>query len=89
MSHADAALTPFRRLKLARLIVEDGWSVARVAERFQVSWPTAKRWADRYRELRPAGMKDRRDDLFTQLVAMSLGRRPILRMPKCCMRRLA
>jgi transposase InsO family protein len=39
--------------------VEDGWPIARVAERFQVSWPTAKRWADRYRELGEAGMQDR------------------------------
>jgi transposase InsO family protein len=59
VSHANAALTPIHRLKLARLIVEDGWSVARAAERFQVSWPTAKRWADRYREWGPAGMQDR------------------------------
>jgi transposase InsO family protein len=33
--------------------------VARAAERFDVSWPTAKRWADRYRELGEAGMADR------------------------------
>jgi transposase InsO family protein len=59
VSHANAALTPRARLKLARLIVEDGWSVARAAERFQVAWPTAKRWADRYRELGEAGMTDR------------------------------
>ena len=59
MSHANAALTPRARLKLARLIVEDGWPVARAAERFQVSWPTAKRWADRYRQLGAAGMQDR------------------------------
>jgi transposase len=59
VSHANAALTPRARLKLARLIVEDGWPVARVAERFQVSWPTAKRWADRYRQLGEAGMQDR------------------------------
>ena len=59
MSHANAALSPRGRLKLARLIVEDGWPVARAAERFQVSWPTAKRWADRYRDLGPGGMQDR------------------------------
>ena len=57
--HANAALTPRARLRLARLIVEDRWPVARAAERFQVSWPTAKRWADRYRELGEAGMQDR------------------------------
>ena len=59
MSHANAALTPKARLRLARLVVDDGWPVARVAERFQVSWPTAKRWADRYRQLGPNGMADR------------------------------
>ena len=59
MSHANAALTPRARLKLARLIVDDGWPVARAAERFEVSWPTAKRWADRYRQGGAAGMADR------------------------------
>jgi len=44
---------------LARLIVDDGWPVARAAERYDVSWPTAKRWADRYAEHGPAGMADR------------------------------
>jgi transposase InsO family protein len=43
---------------LARLIVEQGWPVARAAERYDVSWPTAKRWAERYRQLGPAGMVD-------------------------------
>jgi transposase InsO family protein len=56
--HANAPLTPRGRLRLARLIVEDGWSVAAAAARFQVAWPTAKRWADRYAESGPAGMQD-------------------------------
>jgi transposase InsO family protein len=47
------------RLKLARLIVDQGWPIARAAERYDVSWPTAKRWAVRYLELGPEGMKDR------------------------------
>ncbi len=59
MSHANACLTPKGRLKLARCVVEDGWSLRRAAERFQVSVPTAQRWADRYRELGEAGMVDR------------------------------
>ena len=59
MSHANAALTPRARLRLARLIVEDGWPIARAAERFQVSWATAKRWAQRYRSEGEAGMLDR------------------------------
>jgi transposase InsO family protein len=59
VSHANAALTPRARLKLARLIVDQQWPVARAAERYDVSWPTAKRWADRYRQLGPEGMADR------------------------------
>ena len=58
MSHANAALTPRARLRLARLVVDQGWPIARAAERYDVSWPTAKRWADRYRLLGPAGMID-------------------------------
>ena len=58
VSHANAALTPRARLKLARLVVDQGWPVTRAAERYDVSWPTAKRWADRYRKLGPAGMGD-------------------------------
>lgn len=59
VSHANAALTPRARLRLARLIVEEGWPVARAAERFAVSWPTANRWAQRYRLAGEAGMTDR------------------------------
>lgn len=59
MAHANAALTPKARSKLARLVVEDGWPIARAAERFQVSWPTAKRWARRYQLEGEAGMADR------------------------------
>ena len=59
MSHANAALTPRARLRLARLVVDQGWPVARAAERYDVAWPTAKRWADRYRQDGEAGMVDR------------------------------
>ena len=58
MSHANAALTPRARLRLARLVVDQGWPIARAAERYDVSWPTAKRWAERYRQLGAAGMAD-------------------------------
>ena len=58
MSHANAALTPRARLRLARLVVDQGWPIARAAERYDVAWPTAKRWAERYRRLGPAGMAD-------------------------------
>ncbi|WP_436536655.1 IS481 family transposase [Actinoplanes sp. HUAS TT8] len=59
MSHANAALTPRARLRLARLIVDDGWSPARAAERYDVSWRTAAKWAARYRAEGEAGMTDR------------------------------
>jgi hypothetical protein len=39
--------------------VDDGWPLRRAAERYQVSVPTAKRWADRYRQLGEAAMVDR------------------------------
>ena len=32
--------------------------MARAAERYDVSWPTARRWAERYRQLGPGGMGD-------------------------------
>ena len=48
MPHANAALTPRARLKVAQLVVDQGWPISEVAARFQVSWPTVKRWADRY-----------------------------------------
>ena len=49
MSHANAALTPRHRLKVAKLVVDDGHPISEVAARFQCSWPTVKRWAERYR----------------------------------------
>ncbi|MDR7330482.1 IS481 family transposase [Corynebacterium guangdongense] len=49
MVHPNAALTPKHRLKVAQLVVDDGWPIAEVAARFQCSWPTVKRWAERYR----------------------------------------
>jgi transposase InsO family protein len=58
-THANAALTPRARLKMAKLIVDDGWKIPRAAERYDVSWKTAKKWADRYRVEGPDGMFDR------------------------------
>jgi transposase InsO family protein len=59
VSHANALLTPRGRLLLARCVVEEGWSLRRAADRFQVSATTAARWAGRYREHGAAGMTDR------------------------------
>ena len=58
-THANAVLTPRQRLRLARLIVDEGWPPARAAEFFHVSWRTADKWARRYRQEGPAGMNDR------------------------------
>ncbi len=58
-THANAALTPRARLRLAVLIVDQGWPIPRAAERYDVSWRTAKKWAERYRVEGPAGMLDR------------------------------
>jgi transposase InsO family protein len=35
-------------LNVAQLVVDQGYPISEVAARFQVSWPTVKRWADRY-----------------------------------------
>ena len=59
MSHANAALTPRARLRLARIVVNDGFTYASAAKMFMVSPRTAKKWADRYRLEGPAGMADR------------------------------
>lgn len=42
MTHPNAALTPRHRLKVARLVVDDGSPISEVAARFEVSWPTVK-----------------------------------------------
>jgi transposase InsO family protein len=48
VSHANAALTPRARLKVARLVIDQRVPISEVAARFQCSWPTVKRWAERY-----------------------------------------
>ena len=59
MSHANAALTPRARLRLARLIVDDRWAAVVAAKMFMVSPVTAHKWAARYRAEGIAGMSDR------------------------------
>lgn len=58
-THSNAALTVRSRLRIARLIVDDGWPVARAAERYDVSWKTAAKWARRYQDEGIGGMYDR------------------------------
>jgi len=57
--HANAPLNEKHRLRMAKLIVEDGVPIAQAAQRFQVAWPTAKRWAERYCLHGESGMNDR------------------------------
>ena len=59
MSHRNAPLSPTGRERLARCVVEDGWSLRRAADRFGVSVTTVQRWARRYREHGKDGMVDR------------------------------
>jgi leucine-zipper of insertion element IS481 len=63
VSHANAALTPQHRLRLGRLVVDQSVPISQAAALFQVSWPTAKRWADRYRAQLAAGQVVRAADL--------------------------
>lgn len=41
VSHANAVLTPITRLRLTRLVVEDGWTYAAAAKMFMVCQRTA------------------------------------------------
>jgi transposase-like protein len=59
VSHANAALTPSTRLRLAQLVVDRGWTYAAATKMFMVAPRTAKKWADRYRTEGVAGMVDR------------------------------
>ena len=59
MSHANATLTPAGRLKLARLVVDQGWSLCAGRGTVLGQRHHARRWAARYRHLGAAGMGDR------------------------------
>ncbi|MXW95909.1 MAG: helix-turn-helix domain-containing protein [Acidimicrobiaceae bacterium] len=47
--HPNAALTPVARLKMAKLVTGDGWSVTAAAQRFQADPKTVRKWCSRYR----------------------------------------
>lgn len=57
--HRNAPLTAEGRLRLCRLIEEDGWTVASAAESFRISRQTAHKWWRRYQEAGEAGLVDR------------------------------
>jgi len=57
--HPNAALTPRSRRRMVACVVEQGWSVAAAAERFQVDPKTVRKRRDRYRAEGRAGLSDR------------------------------
>jgi transposase InsO family protein len=57
--HGNAALTPKKRLLLARRVVERGWSLGEAAEAAEVSERTASKWVRRYRVEGEFGLADR------------------------------
>ncbi|XJV90014.1 leucine zipper domain-containing protein [Glutamicibacter creatinolyticus] len=44
ITHARASLTPQGRLKMVLLVINEKWTQARVAERFQIARGTASKW---------------------------------------------
>jgi transposase InsO family protein len=65
-THANASLTPKTRLKMARLIVDHAVPIPQAAQRFMVSYRTAKKWAERYQDEGPQGMLDRSSSRHAQ-----------------------
>jgi transposase len=57
--HGNAALTPKQRLRLARRVVEEDWSLAEAAEAAEVSERTASKWVRRFRAEGEPGLVDR------------------------------
>ena len=79
--HGNAALTPKQRLRLARRVVEEGWSLSEAAEAAEVSERTARKWVRRYREEGEAGLADRRSAPKRQAGATPEDR--VGRSPRC------
>ena len=86
MLHANAVLTPKARLRLAELVVEQGWSLRRAAERYQCSVPTVQRWVVRYRGVaetgRPVTVADMVDRSSRPHHSPRQTRRPVVRKIK-------
>jgi transposase InsO family protein len=57
--HANAALSLNQRRRLARRVVDEGWSLAEAAEAAEVSERTARKWVARYRAEGEEGLWDR------------------------------
>jgi transposase InsO family protein len=57
--HANAALSLNQRKRLARRVVDQGWSLAEAAKAAEVSERTAAKWVGRYRAVGELGLLDR------------------------------
>jgi transposase InsO family protein len=57
--HANAALSLNQRRRLARRVVDEGWSLAEAARAAEVSERTARKWVERYRVAGEEGLLDR------------------------------
>jgi transposase InsO family protein/transposase len=57
--HGNAALSLNQRRRLARRVVDEGWSLAEAARAAEVSERTARKWAERYRAEGEEGLIDR------------------------------
>ena len=57
--HRNAALALNQRGRLARRVVEEGWSLGSAAAAAEVSGRTARKWVDRYRSEGEEGLLDR------------------------------
>jgi len=57
--HANAALSLAQRRRLARRVVEEGWSLTSAARAAEVSDRTARKWVRRFAAEGEAGLLDR------------------------------
>src|SRR5213592_3996000 len=57
--HANAALSLKKRELLVQRVLREGWSLTKAAEAAEVSEPTARKWAGRFRSEGEAGLLDR------------------------------
>ncbi len=57
--HKNAPWPAMSRERLARMVVEDGVRLQTAASRFSISWKTAAKWVQRYRQHGAAGLTNR------------------------------
>lgn len=57
--HPNAPLTPAGRRRMVGCVVDQGWSVAATAERFQVDPKTVRKWRSRFLAEGEGGLRDR------------------------------